>query len=297
MNLKVLIVDKSETEAELAVRELSKSGFVVTWERVETADDLRDALLRPWDLIVSDSSMLRALALTRDGSAAASRLASARLLGAQEAERRRIARALHDELGQLLTALQLTLRAALERQGDMEKAITEALALADQASQQARDFSADLCPIILDDLGLPPALHWLAERHEHWTRLAIEEEIQPIGRLDPVIENATFRVAQEALTNIARHASARRVEIALRADETALVLEVRDDGRGFDVAAAFDGARKGVSLGIAGMRERALAAGGTLEIASDARRGTVIRAVFPLSLEVERVAGSRRPRR
>jgi signal transduction histidine kinase len=297
VNLKVLIVDKSETDAELAVRELSKSGFSVTWERVETASALRDALLRPWDLVVSDSSMLRALALTHDGSAAAARLASARLLAAQEAERRRIARALHDELGQLLTALQLTLRAALERQGGVETAITEALALADQAVQQTRDFSVDLCPVILDDLGLPPALRWLAERHERWTGIAVEEEIQPIGRLDPAIESAAFRVAQEALTNIARHANARRVAIALRADETALVLEVRDDGRGFDVTAAFDGARKGLSLGIAGMRERALAAGGTLEIASDARRGTVVCAAFPVSLEVKRVARPRRPRR
>ena len=351
MNLKVLIVEDSETDARLVVRELTKSGFAVSWERVETVATLRDALRRcAWDLVVSDSSVaklgaLRALALTRDAQPAVpfivvsgtiseedavrviragaanyvtkERLArlgaavlrelrvprdglpvgrvSARLLAAQERERRRIARALHDELGQLLTALQLTLRSAVGRSAGVDEVIQEALSLAAQASEQARGLSLELRPAVLDDRGLVEALRWLAERHER-CGLSVAIDLDAIGRLDPEIEIAAFRIVQEALTNVARHATAQRAGISLRVGDDELEIAVWDDGRGFDVAHAVERARTGETFGLAGMRESAALAGGALQLQSEAGRGAVVRVVFPQTREVGDGAGPHRPR-
>jgi signal transduction histidine kinase len=341
-DLPVLLVEDSETDAKLVVRELIRSGLSPSWERVQNAAALREALRRrDWQLVISDSSVLQlgalqALALTKEilpavpfivvagtiteeeavqamraGAAdyvtkenlrrlgpavqrelrqsrpgASSESVSHRLLAAREAESRRIARALHDEFGQLLTALQLTLRSAQVQRGKaLKQALSEALSLAKQASEQARDFSLELWPTILDDLGLPSALRWLAERQKRWYALAIELDLDPVGRLGAAVEVACFRLAQEALTNVARHAEARAVQIVLTALEGAIRLEVRDDGLGFDPRAASERSVAGESLGLVGMRERVALAGGRLEIDSGPGRGTVVRAHFSASRE------------
>jgi two-component system sensor histidine kinase UhpB len=328
--LDVLIIEDSQTDTKLVVRELRRSGYEPRWARVDTPEDLRAALQqRRWQVVISDSSAprlnaLQAFSLTKEllpgvpfvvvsgggaseGDAAelirsgvaayltknelqrlgpvVARFSSARRgqIEAQDAERRRIARELHDQVGQLLTAIRLNLELAQRERGErQEGAIAEALALANQAVGQVRDFALELWPTILDELGLPAALRWLATRQKRWSGLQFSLDLDPVGTLAQEIEAAGFRIAQEALTNVARHAHAGTVWIRLRRSQDRLELVVRDDGRGFDVEDARRRADAGASLGLAGMQERASLAGGQLEIESGAGRGTRVRVRFPL---------------
>jgi signal transduction histidine kinase len=193
------------------------------------------------------------------------------LLAAQERERRRIARALHDDLGQHLMAL----RRMLESPHDSAAAI----ALVDQALAQARTFAIELWPTVLDDLGLDSALRWLADRHTR-DGLAFRVAIDRVPRMEFAIETACFRIAQEAITNVERHAGASRVDVALGRTGDMLELEIRDDGTGFDAERAWSHAR-GTSVGLFAMRERAALAGGQLEITSAIGQGTTVRGRFP----------------
>jgi signal transduction histidine kinase len=204
---------------------------------------------------------------------------SRRLLEAQEAERRLLARELHDNLGQSLTAIRMNLQA----HGASSAHLAESLALVDQAIEQVRTLALDLRPAILDDLGLVAALRWLVNRQSlragvDWAFRASGSD----GRLPAAIEICCFRLAQEALTNVIRHAGARHVAIELAFDDDEVQLVVRDDGKGFDVRAARDRAAYGASLGLLSMEERASLAGGTLQIESTPGHGTTIRARFPL---------------
>ena len=140
-----------------------------------------------------------------------------------------------------------------------------------------------LRPTILDDLGLEAALRSHLERSHARAELALDTEISlPQKRLDPAVETACFRIVQEAMTNVVRHAAASRLAVALGVVDGELVLSVRDDGHGFDPAAAARRAARGESAGLSGMEERAQLAGGRLEIHTAPGRGTEVRAVFPL---------------
>ena len=207
-----------------------------------------------------------------------------RLLEAQEAERRNIARALHDHFGALLTAIRLNLDLAHQKRGPARStALVEAVALVDQAIEQVRDVSLELWPTILDDLGLAPALRWLADKQARWSGLGFDLDVDAVGRLPRMLEAACFRVVQEALTNVTRHAVARKVEIRLRALPESVELLVHDDGKGFDVGAARERAAAGASLGLLGMQERVSLAGGRLEISSVPGQGSTVCALFPIS--------------
>ncbi|MGH7569264.1 MAG: PAS domain S-box protein [Gemmatimonadales bacterium] len=212
---------------------------------------------------------------------------SHRLLEAREAERRHIAQGLHDELGQTLTAIKLNLQAL--RQTSPARAadpVAESLALIDQGILQVRTLSLDLRPSMLDDLGLVATLRWYLDRHGQRAGYAVALDACPIEpRLPPTVETACFRVTQEALTNVARHARARRVTVTVRARDAELELAVRDDGVGFDVRAARERAAAGASLGLLGMEELASLAGGRLTIDSTPGQGTAILARFPLREE------------
>lgn len=199
---------------------------------------------------------------------------SRRLLKAQEDERRRLAIELHDQLGQLLTAVKIN----LERTPPQ---IPDAVESVDRAMRSVRDLALDLRPAILDDLGLGAALRWYADRFATQTHVQIHLSIEEVMQLDPAIATACFRVAQEALTNVARHAAATNVWLELRRFNHTLELIVRDDGIGFDVDAAFAAGMRGGSIGVIGMKERVSLAGGTLDIRS-APRHTQIRARFAL---------------
>ena len=145
-----------------------------------------------------------------------------------------------------------------------------------------RKLSLDLRPPQLDDLGLAAALSWLVKRHSRAEGPAIVLDTpENLPRLDAQIETACFRVAQEALTNALRHAGAEEIRIALRHGDGRFELQVRDDGCGFDLAAAQNRALQGGSLGLIGMNERVLLAGGALHIDAQPGAGTTVSASFP----------------
>jgi signal transduction histidine kinase len=210
---------------------------------------------------------------------------SRRLVEAQETERRNIARELHDEIGQALTVMQLNLQAMLLSPGTevVSPRLNESLEVVERVLEQVRDISLDLRPSILDDLGLEPALRWYTERQAALVELRVEFHADRLEqRLDSMIETECFRVAQEALTNVVRHAQAKAVTVELRKEDGQLHLRVRDDGVGFDVVPIRDQAMRGASLGLLSMEERASLAGGGLEFKSNPGKGTEVHAWFPL---------------
>jgi two-component system sensor histidine kinase UhpB len=202
---------------------------------------------------------------------------SRRLIEAQEAERRAVARELHDDFGQVLTALKLNLQA--QGRGD-----AESIALVDGAIARMRELAQDLRPPLLDELGLEASLRWYVEREGKRAGLASRLAFAPLAQRPPAaVETTCFRVAQEALTNVIRHAQAHVVDVELSAANGTLQLVVHDDGRGFDVSAARKRAAHGGSQGLLSMQERVALAGGDLEIDSAAGRGTSVRARLPLT--------------
>lgn len=210
---------------------------------------------------------------------------SRRLLEVQEAERRHLARELHDDIGQGLTALKLNLEAlARGRDGAaLEARISEALETARHTIERVRQLSLNLRPLQLDDLGLAAALRSHLDRQAKLGGLTPHFEIQEAPlKLPADVETACFRVAQEAINNIVRHAKAANVWLRLFLAGERLALSVRDDGAGFDVTSAQRRAAAGESLGVVSMEERVALAGGTLQIHSAPRQGTVIVASFPV---------------
>jgi PAS domain S-box-containing protein len=211
---------------------------------------------------------------------------SRRLLTIQETERRSLARELHDEIGQALTATKINLQ-ALERFPDSATLVLrlrDANSIVDRALDQVRSLSLELRPPLLDDLGLPAALRWLLDQYARRSGLQGQFGGDPFeGRLAAEVETACFRVAQQGLTNVERHAGARTVTVELRRVEDTLHLHVRDDGAGFDVPAARARAVHGGSLGLLSMEERAALAGGGIEWTSAPGRGTEMHAWFALA--------------
>jgi PAS domain S-box-containing protein len=205
------------------------------------------------------------------------RTLSHKLIEAQEAERRAVARELHDDFGQVLTALRLN----LQRQPPNDQ---ENIAMVDGAIARMRELAQDLRPPQLDELGLASSLRWYFEREAARAGLCVELSLEALPTT-PAIAVATtcFRVAQEALTNVIRHAQARSVWVDLRVVDGQLELMVRDDGVGFDVSRARSRAAQGASLGLLGMQERMELVRGELEIDSAPGRGTRIRARMPLA--------------
>jgi signal transduction histidine kinase/ActR/RegA family two-component response regulator len=210
---------------------------------------------------------------------------SRRLLGIQETERSYIARELHDEVGQSLTAAIYSLQ-AIQRMPEtsmFRAKLEECTAILELTLQQVRNMSLDLHPALLDDLGLVPALRWYIDREAQWgdfTAQVIADSMDE--RLPTEIELVCFRVVQEALTNVTRHARARHVTVELWKRGSELHLVVRDDGLGFNVQEALERAVKGASLGLLGMRERVMLIGGQIEISSAPGNGTEIHTRFPL---------------
>jgi signal transduction histidine kinase len=219
------------------------------------------------------------------------RALSRRLLTAQEEERRRLAVELHDELGQVLTAVKISL-GSLARESGASAApahLNDATASVDRAMERVRDLALDLRPSLLDDLGLGAAIRSHADKFARTTQIETRLSIDAVPRLPPDLETACFRVAQEALTNVARHARARNVWVDLHLDAEALDLRVRDDGIGFDAKLARERAMGGASMGLLGMQERVALAGGEYELKDRPEGGTEVRARFPLGESAGRV--------
>jgi signal transduction histidine kinase len=221
---------------------------------------------------------------------------SSRMLEVQESERRHIARELHDEIGQALTAVKLHLQSAMRRCGpEARQPLEECVLITDQALDQVRNLSLNLRPSQLDDLGLVAALRWQIGRQAAASGLHTEFEADELNeRLDATLETACFRFVQEAMTNVVRHAQARNAWIEARRNDDRLRVSVRDDGRGFDVAAATREAIARGSLGLLGMQERVGLAGGRLNVSSRPGEGTTIVAEFPLRFAPPRARRARR---
>lgn len=211
---------------------------------------------------------------------------SSRLMQVQEEERSRLARDLHDEIGQLLTALKIDLQEL--QHGEVGQshvgALTDSLELVDHLLTQVRTLALDLRPSVLDDLGLAPALRWYANRQAKRNGWTLSLSVEGMTRRVPVqIEVACFRIAQEALTNVAKYARAKTIDLTLHRQDEDVTLVIQDDGVGFDVMSARQRAQEGQSIGLLGMEERVRLAGGILEISSTPGRGTTILLRFSLS--------------
>ena len=208
---------------------------------------------------------------------------SSQLIQAQEDERRRIARELHDEVGQALTALKLELAIAEGHVATVAAGapLAEARAITDRTLQSVRDMSQLLHPAMLDDLGLPDTATWYLRGFSRRTGITSELVVERLERrLRPEIESCTYRIIQEAVTNVARHAEATlcRVEIKRLADS--LSISIEDDGKGFDQTVAAGHSTRG--LGLVGVRERVAKLGGTLRLESGPGRGTRVLVDLPV---------------
>jgi signal transduction histidine kinase len=208
---------------------------------------------------------------------------SARLMTAQDEERRRFARDLHDGIGQELAAAKIMLDGLAQRSPAQvkEKAILDAAEIVDRAIQQVRSMSHLLHPPLLDEGGLLSALQWFTDGMTERTGIRTTLNLQPpeFPRLAPQLERTVFRIVQEALTNVFRHAQAQTACVSLIQRERSLLLTVRDDGKGLPEQTAQ--LRPGsIGIGIGGMRERALELGGELRMIN-ANPGTVVEILLP----------------
>ncbi len=223
---------------------------------------------------------------------------SHRLMEVQEIERRHIAHELHDEIGQVLTAVKINLQTihGLSKDSLYVLRLEEGIVTIDHALQQVRNLSLDLRPSMLDDLGLVATLRWYMDRQMQRAGFVAKLVARPLQiHLPSGLETMCFRIVQEALTNVLRHAKAKHAHVELRQRNSKLELIIRDDGIGFNVRTAQRRASRGASFGLSGMQERVRLAGGQIEIKSRPKRGTTIRAHFPLTSPLSsRKRGKRR---
>ncbi|NLE76961.1 MAG: GAF domain-containing sensor histidine kinase, partial [Chloroflexi bacterium] len=209
-----------------------------------------------------------------------------KVIGAQEEERKRIARELHDETSQVLTALLYEVEGAME-EGNCNDSSRQALerirSLTTQTLEGLHKLIYDLRPSLLDHLGLVPAVYWLAETRlePQGIRVTVEEG-ESLERLPPEMETALFRVMQEAMTNILRHSGARNVHIGLAREDHRLHIVVQDDGIGFDMQEIVHSSDPRRGLGLLGMAERVQLFGGRLEVHSAVGEGSTLSIYVPL---------------
>lgn len=204
---------------------------------------------------------------------------SRRLVRAQEDERREVAREIHDELGQLLTAVKLMVaEGARAATPAAARRLREAESLIVDMMEKLRNLSLRLRPAMLDDMGLAPTLDWFVPNFQSRTRVNVVLEAEGLEgrRFAPEVETTVYRIVQEALTNVARHARTSVARVRVWADDEALHVHVEDRGTGFDPDAVS-------GVGLVGMRERAIALGGALRVETSPGTGVVIEALLPLA--------------
>ncbi len=234
----------------------------------------------------ADGKAVAILGVTRDiterkHAEDALRALSCRLVEVQETERRQVARELHDHIGQELTGLKFLLEMTSRLPAhSLRGKLSEALASINELVERVQDLSLDLRPAMLDDLGLVPALLWHFERYQSQTGVRVVFSHRGIQRrFAAEIETAVYRIVQEALTNVARHAGVTETSVRLVVNRGLLSVHIEDLGIGFDVDKAMDG---GTSSGLTGMHERAVLLGGHFKVHSSPGGGTRVVARFPL---------------
>lgn len=214
------------------------------------------------------------------------------VISAQEEERRRIARELHDETAQALATLGIYLDTILQLEScvqspQLDAKLRQARELADRTLNGVRAIIADLRPSLLDDLGLAAAIRWQAQHRLEPAGIRVDLQIRGEGRrLPPAIETALYRIAQEAITNILKYAGASYVEIDLDLSRSDVIAaRIEDNGRGFDLTVISPSTQTGQGVGLFGMQERANLVGGKLYIDSAPGEGTEVRITIPLPAE------------
>ncbi len=267
---------------QIAFRPLTELGKVM--KRVRAGES---SLRAPLTGVDSQADQLaEAFNMVLEALDEASRLRASQIIQAQEQERQRIARELHDETSQVLTSLLISLtllEESVETQEARER-IADTRALAHSTLRAIRNLSIDLRPSALDDLGLLPALRWYVK--EYQKKCSIDVEFHATGfkeRLPAEMETALYRIVQECLTNTAKHANANRVTITLKEETDRVYARITDDGEGFDYEALLKTPGQERGLGLAGMNERAVLLDGTLNIHSTSKQGTIIEVSIPLS--------------
>lgn len=271
-----------QTVRELGVRTAIYAPLVVSNRAIGVIavhDKRGDSPVFGDDDVQLTESLADRAAVAFDLSERVSREVVRKVVQAQELERKRLARELHDETGQSLTSILLGLK-ALERAVESDEGRERAAALRElvvSTLQDVRRLAVELRPFALDDFGLAPALERLVESHSQQAATPVDLELR-LGpdRLPSEVETTLYRIVQEALTNVAKHAGAGRISIVVTRKEHAVAAVVEDDGSGFDTGAQIDG------LGLVGMRERVALMGGRLRIESSRGRGTTIAAEVPL---------------
>ena len=216
------------------------------------------------------------------------RALASRLTEVQEAERKQLARELHDEMGQALTAISINLAAIscdlpVNCAAQIRERLEDAANLTDRTLEQIRELSLDLRPSMLDDLGLVPTLRWYIKRYA--SRVDIKAEFTANGldvRFAPEVETTLYRVVQEALTNVARHAQATAVRLSLSQHEGRVYAVIEDDGAGFDVESVLNQNAPERGAGLLGIRERVALLDGDFEIDSRPGEGTRLSISIPL---------------
>jgi two-component system, NarL family, sensor histidine kinase DevS len=250
-------------------------GVVIAHDKLGTTSSFSDD-----DVRLTESLSARA-AIAVDLSQRVSRDAVRRVVEAQEAERARLARELHDETGQALTSILLGLKSMEERVESDEgrSAASELRELVVSTLQDVRRLAVELRPAALDDFGLVPALERLRDTVSEQSAISVDVQ-SSLGdrRLPADVETMLYRTVQEALTNVVKHADASRVTVRLGHGDGTVVLTVQDDGRGFDPRSARDG-----GLGLTGMRERAALLGGRFTLEASEGAGTMLKAVIPIA--------------
>ncbi len=259
-------------------------------------ESMRIALKRSLDDLTSSHEALEQRVRERTQEL---RLVLSKFVSVQEDERKRIARELHDETCQTIAALAMKLDAAMAAataQASHER-LSEARAFAGRCLAEVHALIYELRPSVLDDLGLYPAIRWLTEHHLGPAGIASRCEVTSEGpSLGPERETTLFRAVQEAIRNVARHSGATQALIQVESRDRRLVVEIEDDGRGFDLAGVTEPSPSGRGLGILGMRERLALVGGSAEVVSSVGEGTrvVLSVPFP---EEERLVQDPHPDR
>ena len=255
----------------------NQQGTIVKWygtcsdihDSKQLEQSIRDSAIQLEKLVDSRTTELRRL--------------SARLLTMQDEERRRIAREIHDGLGQELAAAKMILDGILAKDGSpsMQQASVEASQLVDRAIQQVRTISHLLHPPLLDEVGLISALRWFLEGLSERSGINVHLDVHPPGltRLKSEVETAIFRIVQEALTNMFRHSGARNGRVAVGENEDQIVVTVSDDGKGIEEEVS-QLRPESVGVGIGGMRQRVMELGGSLRLAN-ANPGTIVQVIIP----------------
>lgn len=259
-------------------RVIARDGRVI-WFHCE-AKMVRDRDGQPWFIhgVAFDITELkRAEASVRD-YADRLKFLSRRLMEVQEAERRKIALELHDEIGQILTGLKLSLEMGSRLPANEASAnLDRARGFVNDLMVRVRNLSLDLRPAMLDDLGLLPTVLWHIEHYTAQTNVRVDFKHSGLEkkRFAPEVETAAYRLVQEALTNVARHSQASEAKVRMWTHRQILLIEVEDSGKGFDVESVLG---KNETSGLAGMRERAMLLGGQLVVESWPDAGTRLRA-------------------